>query len=276
MKRYSFFHAFVLAFFSKSFYQDVGRFWRGTGLAFMLVMLVLVWVPTMIKLHLGLAKFVAQDAPRLTKQIPAITISNGKVSTDVPTPYFINDPDTGAQLMIIDTTGQYETLDNTSAKVLLTKSKIMSHDAAQTRIYDLSSVQSFYVDRRIVEGWLAFSGRWFALLAYPIVLIFSFIFRALQMLVYALVGLLFARMLNANLGYKTLMRLAAVSLTPILVLDLFLEFVPLRIPLWWLLGICIALGYLFLAVKWNTESTGALPEQPMITQPFNPAPPAQW
>jgi len=275
MKRYSFFHAFVLSFFSKPFYQDVGQRWLGTGLLFLLVALALVWIPTMVKTHRELSKFVAQDAPKFTKQIPAITITNGKVSTDVSTPYTIIEPDSGTPLMIIDTTGKYETLDNTPAKVLLTKSKIMSRDNAETKVYDLSGVQSFYVDRAIVEGWVSFGGRWFALIAYPVILICSFIFRGIQVLIYALIGLLFTKLLNAKLSYQTLMRLAAVSLTPILVLDLFLEFVPLRIPLWWLLGICIALGYLFLAVKWNTAPPAAWEDRPMSEPPFAPGPPVE-
>ena len=275
MRRYTFVHAFVLSFFSKSFYQDVGQRWRGTGLAFLLVMLALVWVPTMIKMHRDLSRFLAQEAPPLTKQIPAITISKGKVSTDVQTPYFINNPHEGTPLMIIDTSGQYETLDNTSAEILLTRSKVLMRDHAATKVYDLSGVQSFYVDRAKVEEWLALAGRWFALVAYPVLVICSFIFRGVQVLVYALVGLLFTRLLNVKLNYQTLMRLAAVTLTPVLLLDLFLEFVPLRIPLFWLLGVCIALGYLFLAVKWNTESPDGFQDQSSVAQPFAPGPPAQ-
>ena len=275
MKRYSIFHAFVLSFFSKSFYQDVGQRWRGTGLAFLLGVLALVWIPTTIKLHWTLSRFVRESAPRLTKQIPAITISNGEVSTDVPTPYFINDPETGTPMIIIDTTGEYESLDNTPAKVLLTRSKLITQQRAETRVYDLRDVKSFYVDRVRVEGWLTFGARWFALVAYPFVLVFSFIFRTIQVLIYALFGMIFASLLNAKLSYQTLMRLAAVSLTPVLVLNLIMEFVPLWIPGWWLLGISIALIYLFLAVKWNAESLTAWQEQPMIAPTVMPGPPAQ-
>ena len=60
--------------------------------------------------------------------------------------------------------------------------------------------------------------------------------------------------LNANLDCKTLMRLAAISITPVLVVNLLFEFVPVRIPGWFLLGIVIELGYLFFAVKVNLES----------------------
>jgi hypothetical protein len=268
MKRYSIFHPLVLSFFSKSLYRDVGKHWRGTGLLYLLVVLALVWIPTMIKGQLEMSKWVEGDSKEITKQIPAITISKGQVSTDVPMPYFIKDPKSGATIAIIDTTGQYQTLENTDAKFLLTKSKlIMSKSTMETQTYDLSNVQSFYLDRARVEGWLVTVSRWFGPVLYPLALIFSFIFRAIQILIYALIGLLFAQMLHAKLDYKTLMRLAAISITPVLMLDLLFEFVPVRIPGWWLLGIVIALGYLFFAVKVNAEPEDVPQYQPPSAYP---------
>ena len=268
MKRYSIFHPLVLSFFSKSLYRDVGKHWRGTGLLYLLVVLALVWIPTMIKGHLGMSKWVDGDSKEITKQIPAITISKGRVSTDVTTPYFIKDPKTGSDIAVIDTTGEYETLENTDAKLLLTKSKlIVSKNATETQTYDLSGVQSFYVDRARVEGWLAMLGRWFVPVLYPLALIFSFIFRAIQILIYALVGLLFARILHANLSFKTLMRLAAIAITPVLILNLILEFVPRHIPRWSLIGIVIALAYLFFAVKVNAEPEDVPQYQPPTAYP---------
>jgi len=102
MKRYSIFHPLILSFFSKALYRDVGQRWRGTGLAYLLLVLAIVWIPTMIKMQFGLAQFVDHDSAKITEQIPAITISHGKVSTNVTTPYYIKDPETGADLIIID------------------------------------------------------------------------------------------------------------------------------------------------------------------------------
>jgi ABC-type sugar transport system permease subunit len=263
MKRYSIFHPLVLSFFSKSLYRDVGKHWRGTGLLYLLVVLALVWIPTIIKGQLDMSRWVNGDSKEITKQIPAITISKGRVSTDVTTPYFIKDPKTGSDLALIDTTGEHETLENTDAKLLLTKSKvIISKNATETQTYDLSGVQSIYVDRSHVESWLATAKRWFVPVLYPLALIFSFIFRAIQIVVYTLVGLLFARILHAKLDFKTLMRLAAIAITPVLVLNLLFEFLPRHIPRWSLIGIVIALAYLFFAVKVNAE-----PEDVPLYQP---------
>ena len=267
MKRYSIFHPLVLSFFSGSLYRDVGQRWRGTGLAYLLLVLALFWIPTVIKMQSGLAQFVDHDSAKLTQQIPAITISRGKVSTDVATPYFIKDPDTGANLMIIDTTGEYQNLDETPARILLTKTKLIARSERDVRTYDLSGVKSFEVDRTKVEGWLATSKTWLPLALFPILVIGTFALRAIQILIYALVGGLFARMLNANLSYKTLMRLAAVAITPVIVLNLILEFLPVRIPMWWLIGTLIGLGYLFFAVKSNSETPPSLSYQPVVPYP---------
>src|SRR5262245_33145556 len=213
MKRYSYLHAFVLSFFSRSFYQDVGRHWRGTGLLYMLILLVVLWIPSFIKMKVGFSRFITSEAPFFTQQIPRITIKNGQVSTDVATPYFIKDKD-GTPIAIIDTTGQYQDIDDSPARILVTKTKVVARDDRQTRIYQLRDVSDFELDRARVEGWLEMARVWLVLVLIPVILICSFVFRAVQMLIYAAVGLLFSNLLNTNLSYQTLMRLAAVALTP--------------------------------------------------------------
>ena len=251
MRRYSIFHPLVLSFFSKSLYQDVAKNWRGTGLLYLLLILALLWIPTIIKGHLDFARFADNDAKAITQQIPAITITKGHASTNVPLPYSIKNPKTGETLALIDTRDNSEA-GNTSVPLVLTETKLVTN---------LSSVGDFSLDQARVEGWLGMARHWFFPAFYPLGVLFSFIFRAIQVLIYALVGLLFAQMLNANLDYKTLMRLAAISITPVLVLNLLFEFLPVRIPGWWLLGIVIELGYLFFAVKVNSEPD-ALQYQP--------------
>jgi hypothetical protein len=267
MRRFSFFHAPVLSFFSKSLYQDVAEHWRGTGLLYLLIIAALVWIPTTIKMHREFGRFATNEAPRITQQIPRITITDGKVSTDVATPYFIKDPADGTPLMIIDTTGEYQNLDETPARILLTKTKLIARSESDVRTYDLSGIKSFEVDRARVEGWLATGKTWLSLVLYPILVIGTFALRAIQILVYALIGSLFARMMNANLSYKTLMRLAAVAITPVIVLNLIFEFLPVRIPMWWLIGTVLGLGYLFFAVKSNSETPPSPPYQPVAPYP---------
>jgi hypothetical protein len=255
-----------MSFFSKSLYQDVGRNWRGTGLLYLFILLIIVWVPTMIRMHVGLSRFVDEESPVITQQIPRITIKNGQASTDVATPYFIKDKQ-GNPVAVIDMTGEYRDLDNTTAFVLLTKTKVFVKNRNQTRIYDLQPVGSFEMDRDWAERFLQILRTWMVPALFPILLILSFIARAIQVLIYAAIGLGFAKLANTSLSYKTLMRLAAVALTPVLLLNLLLEFLPFSIPFWWLLGTLIGLAYLFFAVKSNADSAQTAATPPPYAPP---------
>jgi hypothetical protein len=262
MKRYSFFHAPFLSFFSGALYRDVARNWRGMGFLYMFVLLAVLWIPSIIKLQVGVNRFVDVESKKLTDQIPAITISHGKVSTDVPTPYYIKDPDSGTTFAIIDTTGGSESLDSLPGQgLLLTKTKLIMRNERETKSYDLAPVESFYLDRAKVESWLVMMKTWCVPVSYPLALVFSFIIRIIKILIYALIGLLIAYLLHVNLGYQTLMRLAAIAMTPVLILDLILEFSPGHIPLWSILAFLICVGYMFFAVKANSEPEA--PPEPM-------------
>jgi len=263
MRRYNYFHALVLSFFSKSFYQDVGRQWPGTGLLYLLLVIALLWIPSTIKGHRDFGRFVDNDAKGITEQVPAVRITNGQASTDVPMPHSIKDLKSGSTLAIIDTVDPSVETKNPSVPLILTKTKlIMRKNPSETQIYDLAGVQSFYVDRARVEGWLATARIWFFPAFYGIAVLFSFIFRGIQILIYALIGLGFAAMLGAKLDYKTLMRLAAIAITPVMILNLLFELGNFRVPGWMLLGIIVGLGYLFFAVKVNAEEDEVPEYQP--------------
>ena len=169
-------------------------------------------------------------------------------------PHSIKDPKSGTTFAIIDTVDTSVEANNPSVPLILTKTKlIMRKNPTETQTYDLAGVQSFYVDRARVEGWLAMARTWFFPAFYSSAVLFSFIFRGIQILIYALIGLGFAAILNAKLDYKTLMRLAAIAITPVMILNLVFELVEFRMFGWTLLGIIIGLAYLFFAVKVNAD-----------------------
>ncbi len=81
MKRFSIFHLPVLSFFSSALYRDVARHWRGVCFGYLLLLLLLCWIPPMVKMHRGFAGFLRDDAPAVISQIPEIRIRDGLAST---------------------------------------------------------------------------------------------------------------------------------------------------------------------------------------------------
>ena len=250
MRKFGLFHPLVLSFYSQPLYADVARNWRGITFLYLLLVLALCWVPGMVKMQTGLSKFIKKDAPALVQQIPRVSIINGEVSTDVETPYYINDPDSGKTLMILDLTGEFTSLEGTGAKMLLTRNQLIAEKSAiETRTYDLSGIKNFSIDRATIEGWLQLARSWLVPLLFPIILLFSYCYRLFQALVYGLIGLIIAQVLHVPLGLMASVRLAIIAITPVLILDTLLGLTEFRLPAWWLLGFAIAMGYLFFGIK---------------------------
>lgn len=258
MKRFSILHPLYMSFYSAELYQDVGRKWKGVGLGYLFLAMALLQLPMAAKIHVGFSKWVATGAGEVVDKIPRIDIRNGEVSTNVETPYYIPQPQDPAKrigktsdyLAVIDLTGKYKSLEDVNADILLTKrSLIVRNRPAEVRTYDLSGVQDFWVDSARIHGWLDASRYFVAPGFYVLVLVFSFFYRAVQVALYAAVGILFARSLNAALEYPALMRLAAVAVTPPMVLNEVVDLTQIHIPGWSLICLAMALGYLYFGIK---------------------------
>jgi hypothetical protein len=124
----------------------------------------------------------------------------------------------------------------------------------------LAEVKNFSMTRDDAARWLAAFAQWAAPAFYPFAVLFSFLYRIVQALVYAAIGTAFAQSARAKLGYGTLLRLAAVAVTPAVLADVVRDLLRVPIPLWGLLCFLIAMFYLHLGVKAVAEATpGTVP-----------------
>jgi hypothetical protein len=76
-----------------------------------------------------------------------------------------------------------------------------------------------------------------------------FIYLNYTGLIYALIGILIAKILEVELNYQALVRLAVISITPVLIIDTIYSVAGLKIPLWWLICFIIAMSYMFFGIK---------------------------
>ena len=116
MKKYSIIHVPVLSFFSKALYRDVAVHWK-TGLcfAYLLLLLAICLIPTAIETNAIFSGLIENQAPAIVKQVPEITITDGKASIAEPQPYYIKAPDSDDNLAVIDTTGSITSLEDADA-----------------------------------------------------------------------------------------------------------------------------------------------------------------
>ncbi len=240
-----------MAFYSKSLYRDVAFNWP-TWFCFLylLSLLALCWIPGMIRIDSDISDFVEVEAPKYVNQMPVVSISKGTASLTEPQPYVIKDPEKGEPVMIIDTTGQTTTLNNSKAVILLTKNHLILKDRLQgTRTLELSEIGDMTIDKAVVYDWIEAFTEWFAILLYPFAVLFSFAFRSIQAALYALVGVMFSRIVKAGLDYAVMIRLTLISLTPVLILNTLVIFFRIPIPSSWLVNALIATGYIIFAIR---------------------------
>lgn len=257
MRKYSTIQAIYMSFFSRSFYKDVGGNWRGTSFLYLFLLLALTWIPLMFKLQTGFNSFITDEAPKLIRQVPKIMISKGEAKTDVEMPYFIKDIK-GNPLMAIDTTGKINSIDEAGVTALITKNKfIVKKSAVETRTFDLSQIDELTVDQSAIYNIAGAIRQWALIVLYPFIVAISCIYRIFTALFYALIGLLFARALKADLKYTALVSLAIVSMTPAIIINTVYDYMELRIPFWFLITFLISIGFFYFAVKSNSEKDAA-------------------
>lgn len=249
MKRYTILHVPLLSFFSGALYRDVCHHWKGTGLAWLLLLLAICWVFTIFTFHRGVSRFVDDEAPKIVSQIPTITIVDGAASIDEPQPYHITDPDTGEVLVVIDTTGTITSLDETEARGLVTRTGLVfEKSAVETRAFSFAEIEEFVLDQDRLAFWLTSLKRLAAPVAYPFALFGSYAVRIIQVLIYAAIGLFFAMLCKSTRTYVQLMRLAVIAVTPCIIVKTILMVSHAQLPmagLWYFLA---AMGYLYFGV----------------------------
>ena len=86
-----------------------------------------------------------------------------------------------------------------------------------------------------------------ALAIYPFAVFGSYVYRIVQVLIYAVIGLLFASLCKTTLSYAALIRLAVVAVTPCIIVGTILSLTDASIPRF--VYLLAALVYLFFAVK---------------------------
>jgi hypothetical protein len=206
--------------------------------------------------------FLSAEAPKYVKQVPIITISQGKVSLKEQVPYFINVPEKNTPLAIIDTSGRIASLDKTGALVLLTNSQlIIKNSSSESRTFDLKGIDHLTIDQKMLYDWIETFNTLFPVVLFPFILLYSFLYHMIQVLLSAGIGTLFAKRFQADLNYKSLIRLSAVSFTPAIILQTFHALLnipfPYRVPISFL----ISLGYLYYAVGSNSETPASKPNK---------------
>jgi hypothetical protein len=242
-------------FWKPALWRDVARKWGGICFFYLLLLLVITWAATMGKSYPSFKKFVRDDMPKITEQVPTIDIKNGVVTTNAEEPHQIVNPENGEVFAIIDTTGETKEPPPNAPSMLLTRNKLMSRNAAnKIEIHDLSQVQQFHFDGPELQSKAqsALALYWPVLL--PALLLVSICWNLIWMLIYAVIGQMAGGSVRPPLTFGALMRLAAIAITPGILIDTVLWLTSLSPGCFWsLTKIGLEIAFMVFMVKSNED-----------------------
>lgn len=259
-RRYNFFHALFLSFFSRELYADVAWRWRGIGFLYLLFLIAVSVLPLCVRLQLQLLEFARNEGPALIRQMPRFILKDGRMSTDPPGRHEIKDPDSGRLILVIDTESEMKMDPQADVTITATHFIFWRESRREVRAHEWSRFADRTVDQATLQRWLD-QGKFLApLVFFFLVLILFYIYRILQALFYSLFGLLFASARKIKLEYPAMLRLVAVAVTPAVLLDVANDFIPGNIPLWWLICFLISMAYLSFGI--HAAASQASPRDP--------------
>jgi hypothetical protein len=242
MRKFTFLQAVTRSFHSMELYRDVARNWKGAAFGYLLLVQSVALIATGIKIHVEWVKWVDNDGVAIVEQVPRVVIDEGAATVEAEQPYVIVEPDSGSALAVLDTTGEITELGERGAKVLLTRDRLfMRKGEHETRIYELSEIDHFELDAERVEGWRRLARNGLMVFLFPFLIFIFYAGRVIQVLFFGGLGMIFARMVHARLDYPALVFLAAVSLTPAILVGLVLEILEAKLPgqRWFLFGLAL-------------------------------------
>ena len=250
MKKFSTLHMPLLSFFSKELYTDVAMNWRGVNFLYLLLLLAACWIPVMFGINKSFSQFMEDEVPTVVNQVPEINVVNGEASIAEPQPYYIKNLKDNKAFAIIDTTGTITSLENLDATILITKTQVVMRESPhQMRIFSLAGMKNFTLTREKLTQWANIFKKILIIALYPAAVTGSFIFRIIQALIYAAIGLLFASWCNVKLSYDTLIRLAVVAVTPCVIINTVLVSAGTTFPSAYFIYFMMAMVYLLIGVK---------------------------
>ncbi|MCF7817487.1 MAG: DUF1189 domain-containing protein [Kiritimatiellales bacterium] len=242
MKRqYTIWHLPLLSFYSKRLYRDISFRWKGTNLGFLCLLLALCLLPTIREAN----RIIDRHAAIYLMQIPQMQFSNGRVSVDAPQPYSIIDGN--RTMLLIDTTGQINTLAAADASALMTATTLyIGQNGKDPLVYDLSAAGEFMLNQEIAAEFLERMKRFLLPAYYVVALLFATVLFLLAALLCGAIALLFGQIQKRQVDYPAGLRLAVTAFTPPLILATLFQAAGLSIPV--PLYLLLALAYLYLAV----------------------------
>jgi len=259
MARTNLFLSIPKSLYSGTMYREIAETWHGRSFLYLLLLLLICWVIIAgvftVKTHIASRNF-AQTLS--TSKLPTINFKKGVASTKATTPYYIKDAVLKKTIIIIDTKNKITNFHQSKATILIQKRSISIKDSmGKIEQYFYPKKMTVDIGPKQIQSFIYNSGMWLSPLIFIIILfgglVISYVYRVIQIIIYALIGKLFCAILKRKLFYESLMSLAIISVTPVIIISTILLVFNISYPFEFLSYFLISMIYLFFIIKANPK-----------------------
>lgn len=268
MKKYSIIDIPLLSFFSKALYRDVCFNWKGAGIGYLFLLVTLCWIPQLFFWQTQINNFVHASAPNAIAQLPEIIFKSGTASTKEQKPFVLTATNSNEPLIVIDTTGATTDIDQTHGALMLITphALIIKDDNNKTNTFTFKDFKDFTINQTKLTQWVDWLAGYALYVLTPFIIIGSFVRHLLYVLLYGLLGMIFASMFQLKLSYESLLRLSVVALTPSMIVSALMQASQTASGLNTLEAFALTALYLFIGIKFcadkidTTSTTASTPQ----------------
>jgi hypothetical protein len=253
MEKTGIFRTMILSFYSADIYREAAKRWRDRFFLYLLALVfVLMLIFTCAAVYLYESK-VRAEIDYIVMQAPHLVISNGIASMDKPSPYTIKSRD-GEAIAIFDMRGDSAIrFDPGRPVVLVTRDRLYTvQKENEYRMYAYTGMDHFELDADIVQNWLKFAWVILAIL-FVIGVIVLYIYRLLQAVINAAIGMVIAGLLRVRLDFAQLMAIASVAITPVALAGALVLITGIHLPAKGWIGFFLAIGFLAFGIMANRD-----------------------
>lgn len=202
----------------------------------------------------SLDRFVGVVTSHYDQFAPTITFRNGRASITQEQPYYIGGGPMDGLVLVIDTRpGERDHvrkhLDRASNGAVLAEDRLIVKNANQIRIISLKKVPDMVLNAAFIEGMVK---RYRPVVIKALVasaLVYFFVVKLFQALVFALIPLIIAGIRKAAVTYGEAFKVAVFALIPPVALDVALDFTDIDLQAEWVLYVIVYVVVLVLAAR---------------------------
>jgi hypothetical protein len=206
------------AFYNSELYRHTLAREKGTGIAYLLILIVVLALGEIIEYQRQIQFWSAQKRPAITAQIPSLSFTAGRLQHDAPeNPYLIRDPQNGKIIIAIDSTLRDWRQADSSVLITIGRDSMLVFNGREYQHSSLQLLEQFPMDAGKVDKWFAIVENWYIIFFFPMAIVAIAFYALLLASVGGLALYVGLRRKYRAKRFVDFYRLASLALIPMLV-----------------------------------------------------------